>query len=53
VLTEAIEPLRKGGAIDPILVHDLDGDGFPEVLLPAVNRVYSRRHRVDMFRVRW
>jgi hypothetical protein len=41
VLSEAIEPLRKGGAIDPILVHDLDGDGFPEVLLPAVNRVYS------------
>ena len=42
VLSEGIEPAPKSGAIDPVLVQDLDGDGIPEIVLPAVNRVYRR-----------
>ena len=42
VMSEGIEPAPKSGAIDPVLVQDLDGDGIPEIVLPAVNRVYHR-----------
>lgn len=28
--------------IDPLIVYDLDGDGIPEILLPATNLVYFR-----------
>ena len=40
--SEEIAPAPVSGAIDPLLVEDLDGDGIPEILLPAVNRIYRR-----------
>ena len=49
VLSDEIAPAPISGAIDPLLVHDLDGDGTPEVLLPAVNRIY-RRTSAGVFR---
>ena len=37
-----VVPPRERFPIDPLILHDLDGDGRSEILLPAVNLVYSR-----------
>ncbi|MCZ7636439.1 MAG: CRTAC1 family protein [Verrucomicrobia bacterium] len=42
VLNAVIEPPVRLFSIDPVLVHDLDNDGFAEVLLPSVNQLYRR-----------
>ena len=42
LLNVAIEPPVRLFSIDPVLVHDLDHDGFAEVLLPSVNQLYRR-----------
>jgi hypothetical protein len=42
VLDAEIEPPERRFPIDPVLVRDLDGDGFPEIALPGVNRLYRR-----------
>src|SRR5581483_3176161 len=43
ILDESFSPTPKAPVIDPLIVYDLDGDGFPEILLPAINQVYRRR----------
>jgi ASPIC/UnbV protein/VCBS repeat protein len=43
ILDESFSPTPKSPVIDPLIVYDLDGDGFPEILLPAINQVYRRR----------
>ncbi len=42
VFLEEIEPPERRTPIDPVLLRDLDGDGFPEIALPTVNLVYRR-----------
>jgi hypothetical protein len=41
-LREEIVPHEKHGYVDPLIIYDLDQDGFSEVLLVANNRVYRR-----------
>jgi enediyne biosynthesis protein E4 len=43
ILTEVIEPPDKWLFIDPLIVYDLDGDGFSEILLPGKNLLYRRK----------
>jgi hypothetical protein len=43
VLTETIAPPDKSEYIDPLIVYDLDGDGYPEIILAAKNLVFRRR----------
>lgn len=43
-LVEAFENPLNGSSIDPLIVRDLNGDGLPEVILPAANRVYWREN---------
>jgi hypothetical protein len=43
VLMERVDPPDKSFFIDPVLLSDLDGDGLPEIVLAAKNRVYRRR----------
>ena len=43
ILIEAITPPEKAGTIDPLILYDLDGDGFSEIILAAKNQVYRRR----------
>ena len=43
--SELIEPPRNSSFIDPLIVYDLDGDGFSEIILAAKNLVYRRRAR--------
>jgi hypothetical protein len=45
ILSERITPPEKSRFIDPLLVHDLDGDGLPEIILAAKNLVYRRDNR--------
>lgn len=40
VLLEEVEPPPRSHFIDPVMVHDLEGDGVPEVLFLARNWVY-------------
>lgn len=42
VLVESISPPEDSTYIDPLLLHDLDGDGLSEIILPAKNLVYHR-----------
>ena len=42
ILSEQIRPPENSPFIDPLIVYDLDGDGLPEIILPAANRVYRR-----------
>ena len=37
-----ITPRQGDNFIDPLIVYDLDGDGFPEIIFPACNLVYRR-----------
>lgn len=43
VLNESVTPPPRSHFIDPLILHDLDGDGRPEVLLVSANRVYRRQ----------
>ncbi len=44
-LNLAVEPFRPRFSVDPLILHDLDGDGLSEILLPSVNAFYRReRH---------
>lgn len=40
VVSAQLEPLRRHGLIGPLIVQDINRDGFPEILLPGANRVY-------------
>lgn len=40
VLFDVVQPPEKSHFIDPLILHDLDGDGRPEIILAARNRVY-------------
>jgi hypothetical protein len=42
VLLEHIKPAENAYSIDPLIVHDLDGDGLSEIILAAKNLVYRR-----------
>lgn len=43
ILLETIAPPQKSATIDPLILHDLDGDGLSEIILAAKNQVYRRR----------
>ena len=43
ILNEPIVPPEKSYFIDPLILHDLDGDGLSEIILAARNLVYRRR----------
>lgn len=43
VLHETIWPPEKTHFIDPLILHDLNGDGRAEIVLASRNRVYSWR----------
>lgn len=43
VLHERVAPPGTSEFIDPLMVYDLDGDGYPEIILAAKNLVYRRR----------
>ncbi len=43
ILSESMPSAEGVTWIDPLLVYDLDGDGFPEIILLAKNRVYRRQ----------
>ncbi len=42
ILFEEIAPPQGSYFIDPLIIDDLDGDGLPEIILAAKNRVYRR-----------
>ncbi len=42
LLAEEIPPPDRLVPFDPVLLRDLDGDGFPEIALLSVNRLYRR-----------
>lgn len=42
VLCETLAPPEGSHFIDPLIVHDLDGDGFSEIILAARNQVFKR-----------
>jgi hypothetical protein len=43
IFAETMEPPPLTGAIEPLLVYDLDNDGIPEIALPAANKIYRWR----------
>jgi hypothetical protein len=43
VLEEIVRPPEKSQFIDPLILHDLDGDGLSEIILAARNLVFRRR----------
>jgi hypothetical protein len=43
VLHETVQPPEKTHFVDPLILHDLDGDGRPEIVLASRNRVYAWR----------
>jgi hypothetical protein len=43
VLIEQVAPAERTSWFDPVLVYDLDGDGFSEIILAARNLVYRRQ----------
>ena len=42
VLSETIQPPERSFFIDPVILHDLDGDGIPEVILAAKDVIFYR-----------
>jgi ASPIC/UnbV protein/VCBS repeat protein len=42
ILNEEIKPPEKSYFIDPLILYDLDGDGFSEIILAAKNLVFRR-----------
>jgi hypothetical protein len=43
LLTETLTPPENSYFIDPLILHDLDGDGLSEIILAARNVAYHRR----------
>ena len=43
IFEASFKPSEKVPVFDPLIVYDLDGDGFSEILLPTINVVYRRR----------
>ncbi len=43
ILHEEVTPPENSNLIDPLIVYDLDQDGFPEILLVAKNLLYRRQ----------
>ena len=43
ILHETIAPPDKSFFIDPLILHDLDGDGLSEIILAASNTLFRRR----------
>jgi hypothetical protein len=43
VLNEPVAPPPRSHFIDPLILHDPDGDGPPEVILASANRVFRRQ----------
>ena len=43
VLLERVAPPNESFFIDPVILHDLDGDALPEIVLAARNLVFRRR----------
>ena len=43
ILAEQIAPPEQSYFIDPLILHDLDGDGLSEIILAAKNLIYHRR----------
>ncbi len=48
ILAQQIKPPEHSQSIDPLIVHDVDGDGFPEIILVAKNLIF-RRTGVDRY----
>ncbi len=48
VLSLDVAPLEKSHFIDPLILYDLDGDGFSEIILAAKNLVLHR-HGADHY----
>lgn len=42
ILEEVIAPPPHGQSVDPLILHDLDGDGLSEIVLAGRNLVYRR-----------
>jgi enediyne biosynthesis protein E4 len=42
IFSETFDPPPLTGAIEPLLVYDLDGDRIPEIALPSLNRLYRK-----------
>lgn len=49
ILHEEIPPPERSTYIDPLMLHDLDGDGLPEIILAGKNLVFRQRgeHRYE------
>ncbi len=43
VLNEKVTPFEGTHFIDPVILHDFDGDGLPEIVLAAQNTFHRRR----------
>ena len=43
ILNEEISPPENSQLIDPLIVYDLNRDGYPEILLVAKNLLYRRQ----------
>lgn len=43
LVDDDVSPPVNAHSVDPLLVHDLNGDGFPEVILAGKGRVYRRQ----------
>lgn len=43
ILTQDVLPDEQAYFIDPLILHDLDGDGLSEIILAVKNVVYRRR----------
>ncbi|MBU6401542.1 MAG: VCBS repeat-containing protein, partial [Verrucomicrobia bacterium] len=48
VLTATIPAPKDSFPIDPLIIYDLEGNGLPEIILPAKNLLY-RRHGPDRY----
>lgn len=46
IFSETFDPPPLTGAIEPLLIYDLDGDGIPEIALPSLNRLYRKRGEI-------
>ncbi len=42
LFSKCFDPPDLTPSIEPLLVYDLDNDGIPEIVLPALNRLYRR-----------
>ena len=49
ILRETITPPERSSYIDPLILYDLDGDAFSEIILAEKNRVYRRHGQEDHY----